>query len=187
MQPSASFSLSYDGLISEIIHEIGISVPLNYQPIHSNDPNITKVNALWDTGATGSCITSKIATMLKLQPITKINVFHAGGMTLSNVYLVNLYLPNTLVVTNVRVTETASLSGKFDVLIGMNIITLGDFSITNVNKKTVFSFRFPSIKKIDYVEEHEFEGQLQSLGRNGKCPCGSGRKVKQCHGLIYPV
>ena len=39
------------------------------------------------------------------------------------------------------------------ILIGMDIIKHGDFSITNVNGKTTFSFRTPSVKEIDYVKE----------------------------------
>jgi uncharacterized protein len=31
-------------------------------------------------------------------------------------------------------------------------------------------------------EEQAMEKQLAQLGRNDPCPCGSGRKVKQCHG-----
>ena len=47
-------------------------------------------------------------------------------------------------------------SGKLsdtDFLIGMDIITLGDFSVTNLNEKTTFSFRYPSCETINYVEE----------------------------------
>ena len=42
-----------------------------------------------------------------------------------------------------------------DVLIGMDIINRGDFAVTNQNRKTKFSFRFPSIGDIDFVEEDE--------------------------------
>ena len=35
----------------------------------------------------------------------------------------------------------------------MDIIRHGDFSITNVNNKTTFSFRTPSVEEIDYVKE----------------------------------
>ena len=40
-----------------------------------------------------------------------------------------------------------------DVLLGMDIITIGDFSITNQAGNTVFSFRVPSQHTIDYVAE----------------------------------
>jgi hypothetical protein len=44
----------------------------------------------------------------------------------------------------------------FDILIGMDIITLGDFAITNANHRTVVSFRIPpDTKHIDFVATDE--------------------------------
>ena len=88
----------------------------------------------------------------------------------------------------VQVSE-AVLNG-FDVLIGMDIITLGDFSITNVGGKTIFSFRVPSTETIDYVQQdnqkrmssHSPYIAPKAPGRNDPCPCGSGKKFKNCHG-----
>jgi uncharacterized protein len=31
-------------------------------------------------------------------------------------------------------------------------------------------------------EETDFKAKLAKAGRNDPCPCGSGRKVKKCHG-----
>ena len=31
-------------------------------------------------------------------------------------------------------------------------------------------------------EEHPHKEALRTAGRNDPCPCGSGRKVKHCHG-----
>lgn len=83
----------------------------------------------------------------------------------------------------------AELNG-FDVLIGMDIITLGDCSITNVNGKTVFSFRIPSTETVDYVQQEKQKVKAAHTPyvapkipeRNDPCPCGSGKKFKNCHG-----
>ena len=42
-----------------------------------------------------------------------------------------------------------------DALIGMNIINQnqGDFAVSNLNGRTKFSFRYPSLVDIDFVEE----------------------------------
>lgn len=40
-----------------------------------------------------------------------------------------------------------------DILIGMDIITLGDFAVTNYEGVTKLSFRVPSQRHIDFVEE----------------------------------
>lgn len=55
-------------------------------------------------------------------------------------------LPNKVGFANIRVTcETLGL--------GMDVITQGDFSITNKDNKTMFSFRYPSILHVDYVKQ----------------------------------
>ena len=36
------------------------------------------------------------------------------------------------------------------------------------------------------AEEAKLAESLAQAGRNDPCPCGSGRKVKQCHGRPKP-
>ncbi|MCK4676717.1 MAG: SEC-C domain-containing protein [Bacteroidales bacterium] len=103
----------------------------------------------------------------------------------TDTYFVSFILPNKVRVNGVRVAEVPQLTGNVDMLIGMDIITLGDFSVTNVGGKTVFSFRTPSVKMIDYVAEINRTKPAKSekkVGRNEPCPCGSGKKYKYCHG-----
>jgi uncharacterized protein YchJ len=84
------------------------------------------------------------------------------------------------------VTE-GTISGG-DVLIGMDIITRGDFAVTNSDGRTTFSYRWPSTKRIDFVKEIK-QGKeplppraSRKVGRNDPCPCGSGKKFKNCCG-----
>ena len=65
--------------------------------------------------------------------------------------LVNLLLPNKIGIPSLRVSE-GILKG-FDVLIGMDIISLGDFAITHKNDGTVFSFQLPSTHEYDFVKQ----------------------------------
>ena len=67
------------------------------------------------------------------------------------------------------------------VLIGMDVICLGDFSITNVGGQTWMSFRTPSCVAIDYVVEAN-KLAFAGTNRNAPCPCKSGKKYKKCHG-----
>lgn len=66
-------------------------------------------------------------------------------------YLVNIALPNRVMFTGIPVTR-AKLKDA-DILIGMDIITQGDFAVTNYNGRTMFSFRMPSLGHIDFVPE----------------------------------
>ncbi|MBI3139488.1 MAG: SEC-C domain-containing protein [Sphingobacteriales bacterium] len=73
----------------------------------------------------------------------------------------------------------------------MDIITLGDFSITNHNGDTCMSFRLPSSHEIDYVKNLNYgitpvknigpPSEFAGVKRNDPCPCGSGKKFKHCH------
>jgi hypothetical protein len=74
------------------------------------------------------------------------------GMSPAETFLVNIRAPNNVAFANVPVT-LGQLPPGAHVLIGMDIITTGDFSVTNVGQNTVFSFRVPSQRTIDYVKE----------------------------------
>jgi hypothetical protein len=116
-----------------------------------DDANCKEYNAIWDTGATNSAITEKLIQECQLSPIGIVEVQYGGGPQRSNQYLVNIWLPNKTVISNVKVTKV-SITGA-DVIIGMDIIGGGDFAVTNVNNQTVFSFRFPSVERIDFVKK----------------------------------
>ena len=151
-------------------------------------PPVVKVIGIWDTGATGSVITTKVINLLGIKPSGIVEVHTANGTVLKNTYDINIKLPNNVIVNNVVATEADALSGGCDALIGMDIITLGDFSITNYNNSTCMSFRMPSQKEVDFVKQVThintiIENHIKS-GRtsNSKCICGSGKKFKNCHG-----
>lgn len=140
--------------------------------------------AIWDTGATNSVISDKVISELGLKSMGFTLVNHAGGQDTVPSYKVNIGLPNNVAFSEVKVTK-GMLSGA-DVLIGMDVITKGDFSITNVHGNTVFSFRVPSLETIDYVSNPDVRPKTivkgKVPGRNEPCPCGSGKKYKNCHG-----
>lgn len=143
-------------------------------------------NAIWDTGATNSVVTIKLAQQLGLSPAGKTNVRGVHGTKMVNKYFVNLTLNNKEISLDIPVTECDDLSAdnSIGMLIGMDIISKGDFAITNFQGKTVMSFRVPSIEKVDYVAQMNLHSPASNkkIGRNEKCPCGSGKKYKNCCG-----
>ena len=108
-------------------------------------------NGLWDTGATNSVITQDVATKLELIPEGTSTVFHAQGSTVVPKYFVNLGLPNGVEIVGVQVSQGDLKS--CDLLIGMDIINLGDFAITNKDGVTMLSFIMPSINHIDFGQQ----------------------------------
>lgn len=182
MQNYKAFTLRNDkGLMRTLQTPCGVCKAFN--PLSKDKhPEISQFEGLWDTGASSSVITKKVVDKLGLMPIGKSKVYHANGESIVNVYAVNIFLPNQVAFSFVKVTEGV-LNG-FDILIGMDIITMGDFSLTNVGGKSTFSFRIPSIKEVDFVAENKLSNAYNSgkVSRNSKCPCGSNKKYKHCHG-----
>jgi len=190
MNPESAFIASAQGLANQLVSFIGVSLPIK-SAINSNlTPQSFK--GIWDTGATASVITKKIVKQLNLKPIGKTLVQGVTGSATRDRFLVSFYLPNKVIIPFVSVTECDALTGDFDILVGMDIINLGDFAVSNFNKKTSFTFRTPSMEEINFVKEiqlrqskkvtdgHHFYGQ--KIGRNDLCPCKSGKKFKKCCG-----
>lgn len=151
---------------------------------------VSPVIGIWDTGATNSVISEQLAKSMGLTPVGSVNIQHAGGTEARSRYLVDIWLPNKVVVQGLLVSDCAALAGA-DVLIGMDVIAAGDFAVTTVNGNTVHSFRIPSVETIDYVTTPRVGTRIapavhaqphlhQGTGRNQPCPCGSGRKHKNC-------
>jgi hypothetical protein len=75
---------------------------------------------------------------------------------------------------NLKVSE-GQLGGAIDVLIGMDIIGRGDFSVTCVGGKTCMSFRFPSKATIDYVAEGKAANLAAAHGVKGHAKAKQGK------------
>lgn len=134
------------------VNVLHCSVAISIASMVDPKPKYVEYVAIWDTGATSSVITKKIADDLGLQPIGMTQVSTAGGLHDCNIYIVNIVLPNSITISNVRVTE-APLNG-FDVLIGMDIISIGDFAVSSTKQgNTVVSFRIPhDDEPVDFVK-----------------------------------
>lgn len=152
--PTHGFTTKSSSRVSVLINEIHVS---EASPQYSSSELIRKpYYCIWDTGATGTVISRKVADSLGLQPSGKVTVRAVGSGDSAheyetNTYLVNLYLPNNVCIIGARVAE-GSISGG-DVLIGMDIIGEGDFAVTNHDGKTTWTFRVPSCEEIDFVQE----------------------------------
>ena len=99
------------------------------------------VKAIWDTGAYGSVISPRVAEELGLMPVGVKPIQTANGTYEAYAYVVDMMLPNKLVIRGVEVSE--SDLKVCDALIGMDIISMGDMKITN-KPTTKFIFRIPA-------------------------------------------
>ncbi len=177
------------GLCFTMKHKLGIVGAL-VSPIEVfssvNPSKSFKGNAIWDTGAVGTLITPKVASELGLLAVSQTLISTPSSTNVpANIYWVNLLLPNKVMLQKVPVIE--GIPQGCDVLVGMDIISKGDFAVTAGQGKTVFSFRMPSMTEIDFCKDSHISTMGTYVapatpGRNDLCPCGSGKKYKKCCG-----
>lgn len=118
-------------------------------------------SALWDTGASNTCISHRLVNDLHLIPTSKAKVRTANEFVETDVYCIDIVLPNNLTIKGVMAQALDLFD--CDLLIGMDIIKFGDFSVTTNNGKTKFSFRTPSVKHIDFVKEIDEQNKALKL------------------------
>ena len=178
--PSALTIRGKNGKLFVIQSEVGICVPFLGDIREQKDLVIGNFKGIWDTGATGSVITPKVVDHLKLKPTGKKKVNTANGSDIKDTYLVNIALPSNVMIQNVVVTEgNLGDDSPIDVLIGMDVITLGDFVITNKNDRTVMSFRIPSLAEVDYVADIRRDNMIAQYQAQRKANNHNGKKKKK--------
>jgi len=115
--------------------------------------NVIRLRALWDTGAMLSAVTPEIAKKLNLISTNRIKVNGIGSYCIADIVRISIRLPNLVELRNARIS-VLNLVKDIDMLIGMDIIQLGDFSISNGAGKTLFTFAMPPFDdKIDLYEK----------------------------------
>ena len=178
-QRVSAFTYKANGRANVLLSEVSVSA--NQELF--GDKAKEKFNAIWDTGATNTAISSKVVKKCGLIPTGQATSNTANGQCIVNTYLIDISLPNNVNIKGVQATEFTAVEGA-DLLIGMDIMSLGDLAISNYQGKTTFTFRVPSIACTDYVKQLNTLKQATStkIGRNDPCPCGSGKKYKNCHG-----
>ena len=135
----SAFKFEYPKLSLRLITEVEICDVLQ-------SSKRIKARALWDTGAMLSAITPEVAQKLNLVPFNRVKVNGINNVSIADVVKVYIKLPNLAEVKNTNVT-VCNLVKDVDLLIGMDIIQLGDFSISNGAGKTLFTFSMPPFEE----------------------------------------
>jgi hypothetical protein len=138
-----AFVIEYD----EHVNEISTTVQL--EPLVTFDKDalgtLTKIDALWDTGAVMTCIKPSLWNRLKLRQsalVESITMSGIGGNIEADGTLVSIWLTPNFVIELCPV-YMADFPGTEELLIGMDIIGMGDFAVCNADGKTSFSFAVP--------------------------------------------
>lgn len=144
-------TFEYDGVKLAVYTPCNVYYPFSIDNVPEGIENAPEFTALWDTGASISAISKKVIDALGLEIEGSINVATVNGLEKSNTYLISLILPNNYIQADLTVCECHS--SKHDVIVGMDIISKGDFAITNKDGKTKFTFQIPSTHDIDFEKE----------------------------------
>ena len=113
----------------------------------------TTVYAIWDTGASQTVITHRLMSHLNLIPIETKLVHGINSKQLVDVVAISIKLPNGFLIPDIRVF-VCDIPSPIDILIGMDIIQLGDLHISNTGGQTLFSFVIPPLpEQFDLAQE----------------------------------
>ncbi len=144
MSNYSAFTTAYNGRSNRLIIEAFIKA--NNEEMHTS-------SAQWDTGATKTCISQAVIDRLGLIPVGQTMVKTPSGERMLSMYVVDILLRNNVIVSDILVIGSEIGNQGIDLLIGMDIIGLGDFAVTNLNGVTQFTFRLPSVESIDFVNQ----------------------------------
>ncbi len=177
---------SVGGYAREIGSDAQIKIPDIYKGFN-HDPIDTM--SIWDTGATNSMISEALCSRLGTPPVSRTKIQGINRVEEKPVHLIDVILPGGVVLLNVRVAVAKKISSagdKYGLLIGMDIIALGDFCITaykdnNGIDSTLFSFRIPhGPKPIDFVDEiNTFIEEQKKHQRNQTAIAKFNKKMKK--------
>lgn len=170
-----AFTTRHKGRTRALFTEVGVCLPVTIEEAKTRPVKVNKYLAIWDTGATHSAITKKVADELGLKPTGIVEVKYGSGKATTNTYLVNISLPNGVMIGQMRVSEVnlipddnVSDDQQPQLLIGMDIIGIGDFAVTNFGEKTTLSFRVPSVAEIDFIPEAQERNVMEGGNRKQK-------------------
>lgn len=154
---SAPFSLDPRKRVLET--EAGISAP--WHPDKGGEhPPVLWTSGIWDTGASITTLDLSLVERLGLKPIDQVDVQTAKGLRKAGVYYANVYL-RTGMKSGIAFGEIPVIDGEIldgsggegKVLIGLDIISSGDFAVSNFRNEPLFTFRMPSRQRIDFTRQ----------------------------------
>ena len=140
-----SFSITLPLNVQSIIIDVELFIPVI---VDKSEKIVSiKTKALIDTGSNSSCISERLATACRLKPISALKMISAHGMSIAQIYEVSFILPGNIKFDSIPVVEVTG-SKSFDVIIGMDILSKGDFAFSSDLAKSCFSMQIPSKKEI---------------------------------------
>lgn len=159
-----AFTIRYDGHVNSLHTKITVDLASSVtRQLGTHCRKSHKFFALWDTGATLAVITPNVVKALDLKPISMQKVSGVTRTVDAPVYILDLCLPNKVTIQDVHAVELPINAPGTDLLIGMDIMRIGDLAISNSEGRTTFSFCIPPVgHPTDLVEKAERANQKEA-------------------------
>ena len=151
------FNKSYDRPVKKL------STTVSILSIASADKNLknslVEIQALWDTGATLTFIKPKLRDRLKLRMFrtgSSISIAGVGGLVKADFTFLSVYFASNFAIEYCP-AYVVDFPVDFDMVIGMDIINMGDFAVCNTENRTSFSFVVPPLPdRINFADKADF-------------------------------
>ena len=111
-----------------------------FKPSSADRQNPVRATALFDTGATGSCVTSRLVQELGLIPVSKSSVITANGIRACNNYKLKIGFPFPTPNNSYRVETPSEIivseiddNENWQMIVGMDIIQQGVLVVDSGN------------------------------------------------------
>lgn len=143
-----AFTLDYERNTDRLLVPCGITAS-GMGLVHSH--KFGSSLSLWDTGCPVSTISQRMAVKLHLPVIDSGIVATISGNSTVPYYEVDVLLPGGMAIGHLKVMA-GDLNG-FDLLVGMDIIRMGSFAVSNLHGNTVMTFQVPSDKVLNFVSQ----------------------------------
>lgn len=130
-----AFTTTIDERAAKLVNEVEVS---------DGDGAARRYSAQWDTGAQRTCISQKVVCELSLVQFGCIRLTSPAGEECVPTYKVELLLPNNVAIVNYEVPLAHFDAADVDVLVGLDVITNGEFAVGCDGERTQFTFRVPA-------------------------------------------
>ena len=142
----SEYKKTFNGIADAVITD---AIVFSATPVgkgHAIPKHVFTASAAWDTGSQFTLISQHIVEQLDLKPHAEGMIMGIGGDQKAETYIVHIGLPTGDMVQDLEVY--CSDIDDYDVLIGMDIISLCDFFVTNKDETTELFVRIPSEGRI---------------------------------------
>ena len=140
-----TFSFSSDRLLGRVMTPVRLVNPFTNETMETI--------ALWDTGAVNSVVSNVAAEYLQLKRMGKIVASGIFKSKRVSTYYALLRLSENVSIPILPAEFQEQPAPGVDCIIGMDVISKGDFTISNYKGRTRFCFRIPSGGDVDLTEE----------------------------------